>query len=238
MIAILTFCVGADYKRAMEPGLESKRQYAKKHGYDLHIGGEDVWDRTRPIPWSKIRFILKYLDEYDYIFMSDADVIIMNQEITLETLITRLPPNKDILWTLDACEHYNNGNMLIRGKTPWVNDFFQRVYAQTELIHHIWWDNAGMIQVYNKNPDDAKHIETVKEHWLFNAYVFDKHNSAVSSGRLYKPGDFLIHFAGVYDIWNIYRMMKYMSQGTHDPIVLDDWRKHPPNDKTGADISL
>ena len=42
-IAILTFCVGADYKKAMEPGLASKRAYAKKHGYTFHEGGEEIW---------------------------------------------------------------------------------------------------------------------------------------------------------------------------------------------------
>ena len=67
-IAILTFCVGADYKKCMEPGLASKRAYAEKHGYDFLTGGEDVWDRTRPIPWSKFNFIRKYIDDYDYLF--------------------------------------------------------------------------------------------------------------------------------------------------------------------------
>ena len=80
-IAILTFCVGADYKKAVEPGLQSKRDYARKHGYECHIGGEDCWDRRRPIPWSKFNFIQKYLFEYDYLFVSDADVIIMNPDL-------------------------------------------------------------------------------------------------------------------------------------------------------------
>jgi hypothetical protein len=62
-IAILTFCVGADYKKAMEPGLQSKREYAKRHGYAFHTDGEDVWDRDMPIPWSKFHFILKYFND-------------------------------------------------------------------------------------------------------------------------------------------------------------------------------
>lgn len=245
-IAIVTFCVGADYKRAMEPGLESKRQYAKRHGYDIHIGGEDVWDRTRPIPWSKLRFIQKYLDSYDYLFVSDADVVILDQTKRLEVLIhALLPKNKDILWTLDACNNYNNGNMFIRGKNTWVRDFFPRVYEQTDVIHHIWWDNAGMIRLFETNSDDASHIETTKSHWLINAYLFGPDNLAntTKSVRLYQQGDFLIHFAGVYDIWNIYRMMKYVLLQTSEnkPIhvdILDKWRKSPPCDKQDANKSL
>lgn len=242
-LAILTFCVGADYKKAMEPGLESKRKYAEKHGYDLHVGGEDVWDRTRPIPWSKIRFIQKYLNQYDYIFWSDADVIILNQEIKLEThILPLLPKNKDMLWTFDACNHYNNGHLFLRGRSDWLNDYLNRAYLQTQLISHIWWDNAAFIKLYEENEQDRAKIETCREHWYFNSYVFGPNNSAIDpSTRLYKHGDFLIHFAGVYDVWNIHRMMMYVKQQAEknrelNGQLLDEWRKTPTlNMKTAKD---
>ena len=244
-IALLTFCVGADYKRAMEPGLASKRAYAEKHGYDLHIGGEDVWDRSRPIPWSKFNFINKYLDQYDYLFWSDADAIILDQEQMLETqILPLLPPEKDILWTFDACHHYNNGHLLIRGRSEWVRDYFKRAYAQTHLIHHIWWDNAAMITLFENEAADKAKIETCREHWKFNAYVFGPNNSATdASVRLYEPGDFLIHFAGVYEPLNIYRMMRYVEQQAKrreplDKVLLDTWRKTPPASRKAADESL
>jgi hypothetical protein len=231
-IAILTFCVGADYKKAMEPGLASKRAYAQKHGYTFFTDGEDVWDKRRPIPWSKFKFILKYLDDYDFLFWSDADAIIMNQELMLETqVIPLLPANKDILWTRDVCNQYNNGHMLIRGRSAWVRDYLNRAYAQTDLMYHIWWDNAAMIRLFETNPHDQAKIETCHNEWLFNAYVYGRNNSATdSSCRLYKHGDFLIHFAGVYDPWNIHRMMKYAklqldAQKPLDGNLLDIWRK-------------
>lgn len=244
-IAILTACIGADYKKAMEPGLESKRQYAKKHGYDMHIGGEDIWDRTRPIPWSKFRFIQKYLNKYDYVFWSDADVIILDQEKKLEThILPLLPSNKDMLWTFDACNHYNNGHILLRGKSAWANDFLERSFAQTDYMYHIWWDNAAMNYLFESNAEDKAKIETCKEHWKFNSYVFGPNNLATDpSTRLYQSGDFLIHFAGVYDIWNIYRMMKYVKYQHAltkplNPTLLDTWRMNPPKDKKQADESL
>lgn len=243
-IAILTFCVGADYKRAMEPGLASKRAYAAKHEYDLHIGGEDVWDRARPIPWSKFHFINKYLNDYDYLFWSDADAILLNHNITLESIVPLLPDGKDIVWTYDACNHYNNGHLLIRGRSAWVRDYFKRAYEQTGLIHHIWWDNAAMIALFETNTTDKAMIETCKEHWKFNAYVFGPNNSATDlSTRLYEPGDFLIHFAGVYEPLNIYRMMLYVqhqhSKGLPlDKVLLDTWRRNPPLTKQDAEKSL
>jgi len=240
-IAILTFCVGADYTRAMEPALESKRMYAKRHGYTFLSGGDDVWDRSRPIPWSKFRFILKYIDDYDYLFWSDADAVITNPEILLETqVLPLLPDGKDMLWTLDVCGHYNNGHLLLRGRSAWVKDFLTRAYGQTDLLYHIWWDNAAMIRLFETNPSDAHKIETVRESWRFNAYAFGKNNSANdASCRLYTPGDFILHFAGVYEPWNIYRMTKYVLQGTPmDAALLDRWRANPPRTKEIADASL
>jgi hypothetical protein len=244
-IAILTFCVGADYKKAMEPGLASKRAYATRHGYDLHIGGEDVWDHSRPIPWSKFHFILKYLNDYDYLFWSDADAIILDQATVLETqILPLLPAGKDILWTFDACAHYNNGHLLIRGRSPWVRDYFSRCLERRELTYHIWWDNAAMIYYFENNPADAARIETCRDHWKFNAYVFGPKDTANDpSTRLYRPGDFLIHFAGVYDPWNIYRMMHYVQRCAQkgaplDTRLLDSWRKSPPANKAQADASL
>jgi len=244
-IAILTFCVGADYKKAMEPGLASKRAYAAKHGYDFHTGGEEIWDHSRPIPWSKFNYILKYLDDYDYIFWSDADAIILDMNQKLETqILPLLPSNKDILWTYDACNHYNNGHLLVRGRSAWVRDYFNRCLTCRDLTYHIWWDNAAMIHLFETNPADKAKIETCHEHWKFNAYVFGpKDNADDVSTRLYRPGDFLIHFAGVYEAWNIYRMMRYVqhqhSKGASlDTSLLNSWRKSPPPNKESADISL
>jgi hypothetical protein len=241
-IAILTFCVGADYTRAMEPGLASKRAYAAKHGYDFIYGGADVWDRSRPAPWSKLNFIQKYLDSYDYLFWSDADVIIMNTDLRLEDhILPLLPANKDMLWCRDVCDNINNGNMLLRGRSAWLKDFLQRAYAQTDLVNHIWWDNAGMLRLYESNATDKAMIETSAEHWKFNAYLFkDMTCKTAAQARLYEPGDFLVHFAGVYDPWNIYRFMTYLmihGNAINEPL-LEQWRKLPPKNKADADESV
>jgi hypothetical protein len=237
-IAILTFCVGADYTRAMEPGLASKRAYAAKHGYTFHCGGTDVWDRSRPAPWSKLNFIQKYINDYDYLFWSDADVIIMNQELRIEDhILPLLPKDKDMLWCTDVCGNINNGNMLLRGHSTWLADFLKRAYAQTDLVNHIWWDNAGMLRLFHENTTDREKIETTHEHWKFNSYLLK--DMQASGARLYEPGDFLVHFAGVYDPWNIYRYMNYLQKCPQIDIQLvERWRRAPPKSKAEADDAL
>ena len=243
-IAIITMIIGADYTKAMEPGLQTKREYAKKHGYDFHVGGKEVWDRTRPIPWSKLRYILNFIDQYDYLFWSDADVIITNYDLSLTShIIPLLPPGKDLLWTRDVCGNLNSGNMLLRGKSAWLKDFILRTYQQTEFINHIWWENAAMLHLYNNNPHDASKIETINNHARFNAYLFGPKNLATDpTARLFQPGDFLLHFAGVADQWNIYRMMRYMLHCLKNRIpyntqLLDSWYITPIKSKQDADAS-
>ena len=56
---ILTLAIGKDYCRGVAKGLQSKRDYAKKHGYTYIQGDEAYWDRERPISWSKVPFLLE-----------------------------------------------------------------------------------------------------------------------------------------------------------------------------------
>jgi len=196
-ITIVTMAIGADFKKGLEKALASKRKYAEKHGYTYIEGGEAFWDRTKPIPWSKIPFLLDVfskLPEGALVWLSDADVLITNPELTVEEQMgTLLPANKDMLLCIDACAHINSGNILMRN-TTWVRDYWRRVGEQTELTYHIWWENAAMIKLLETVPDDLAHTEITNKHKRFNAYL-----RGVPGEPLWEPGDFLVHFAGVYD---------------------------------------
>jgi hypothetical protein len=212
-IAVITFLVGPDYKRWMEPGLASKREWCKKQGYDFHCGGDSIWDRSRPIPWSKLLYLQQFLKDYDYLFVSDADVLITNPDIKIEDAILPQLGDKDLLWTMDACDHLNSGNMLLRcSAREWLKEYFAEVWNQEDLIHHIWWENAAMIKVLETS-DHTRHVATCKDHWLFNAYLFGPTGKAIDPPRrLWQTGDLLIHFAGVYRGPKIHAMMKYISE--------------------------
>jgi hypothetical protein len=193
---ILTLAIGKDYCKCLQKGLESKKQYAEKHGYTYVQGDERFWDRNRPIPWSKIPFLLSYLEklpEGDLVWLSDADVMITNLDLRIEdNILPLLPSKKDMVMTLDACGHINSGNILMRN-TAYVRDFWKRVFDQTDVIYHIWWENAGIVKLYEQNQVDRDHIEVTKEHKRFNAYLM-----GLPGQPLWEPGDFLVHFAGVY----------------------------------------
>jgi hypothetical protein len=96
-----------------------------------------------------------------------------------------------------------------------------------------------MIKLYETHAGDKAMIQTCQEHWLFNSYLFGPTDDAADTTvRLYKPGDFLIHLAGVYDPWNMYRFMKYVSTGKLNPTILNRWRKELVANKEAAELSL
>lgn len=208
---ILTLAIGKDYCKFLQKGLQSKKQYAEKHGYTYVQGDERFWDRNRPIPWSKIPFLLSVLNTLpsdELIWLSDADVMITNPDLRLEDhIVPLLPADKDMVMTFDACGHINSGNILMRN-TAYVKDFWKRVYDQTDVLYHIWWENAGILKLYEQNQFDRDHIEITKEHKKFNAYLM-----GLPGQPLWEPGDFLVHFAGVYTPEKIRELIEEIEAG-------------------------
>lgn len=194
---IATLVIGADYKKGLQKCLTSKKAYAAKHGYEFIQGGEQFWDRKKPIAWSKVPFMVYLCNKYPdgtLIWLSDADVLITNDTLKIEEqILPLLPEGKDMLLTLDACGHINSGNTFFRN-TAWARDYWKRVGEQTQFTYHIWWENAAMISLYETNPTDNKMIEVTKEHKKFNAYL-----RGLAGEPLWEQGDFLVHFAGVYN---------------------------------------
>jgi hypothetical protein len=195
---ILTLAIGTDFRRSLSRALQSKVDYAARHGYTYIQGGEEYWDRQRPIPWSKVGFVLdvlRKLPEGELVFLSDADVVITNPALRLEDHVCPLlSAEKDLLMTIDACGHLNSGNMLMRN-TAWLRDWWRRVGEETDLTYHIWWENAAMIRLLETVPADLAKTEITADHIRFNAYL-----QGLPGQPLWSSGCFLVHFAGIYNL--------------------------------------
>jgi len=210
-ILVLTLAIGVDYRKNLEKALASKRAYCEKHGYTYRECHEEVWDRNRPIAWSKVpvwKEVAGQWDQWDYVWISDADVWITNPELRLEDHVLHLlPAGKDLLMTYDSCQHVNSGNMILR-PSQWGVDFFQKVWDQTDCLYHIWWENKAICNLMASSPADNAHIEVTMEAWRFNAYL-----RGYKGTRLWLPGDFLVHFAGVYDPKDMVKLMEAIEKG-------------------------
>ena len=210
-IVLLTLVIGGDYRASVQRCLQSKRAYAAKHGYTFIEGDETYWDRNRPIAWSKVPFILAQMKVAapDTLFwLSDADVLITNPELRIEDhVLPFLPNEKQILMSFDSCGHLNSGNMFFRN-TEWVRNFWTEVWNQTDMMYHIWWENAGIIKLLDSRADIAAAVQITGEHKRFNAYL-----RGLPDQPLWEAGDFLVHFAGVYEPLQLENLINLIEQG-------------------------
>jgi hypothetical protein len=210
-ILVLTLAIGADYRKGLQRALDSKKEYCTRHGYTYIEAHEEAWNRDRPIAWSKVPLWIQYgaqTDKYDFIWISDADVFITNPALRLEDhVLPLLPDNKNLLLTYDSCQHVNSGNMIVR-TGEWAVEFFKKVWEQTDCIYHIWWENKAICNIMAFSPEDMKYIECSMEAYKFNAYL-----QGFRGTRMWEPGDFLVHFAGVYDSGAMSRLMDEIVAG-------------------------
>ena len=215
---ILTLAIGVDYRKSLKKALESKRIYANKHGYKYIEANEESWDRTRPVAWSKVDLVLTYLNKLpdgELVWLSDADVLITNMDLKVEEhVLPLLPPEKDLLFIYDACHHLNSGNVLMRN-SPWLRDFWTRVNNRTEFTYHIWWENMAMIKIMEENKKDQDKIKVTNKHKLFNAYIM-----GLPDEPLWEQGDFLVHFAGIYDSDKMRRFIEEIELGKTPRLLL------------------
>ena len=63
-IGICTLSIGESYKRYTRYTTQNKKIYCEKHGYTF-IEDDDVYNKDKPIPWSKLLLMNKYLSDFD-----------------------------------------------------------------------------------------------------------------------------------------------------------------------------
>lgn len=209
-IAVLTVIIGDNYAKKMSHCTQSKIDYCKKHGYDLIIE-RDYVDYCFNIPtidprnpsWHKISAVSKHLKYYDWIFQIDADAMIINEAVTLETFIDN---NYDFI----ACvEHCNRSEYLLPMKNPRLNAgiwFVKNCPASKALLEHVWVTGDQSPQCYKNGMEQLVLRHTLSSiskgrlniplKWTtYPANAFNTHP------RDFQNGDFIVHFFGMHKDW-------------------------------------
>lgn len=198
-IAVVTLVVGDKYKDATLPGLISKKIYCNQHGYDFHVCETQI-DSSRPIPWSKIVLTKDMLKKYKWVFFSDADSIIMNYAVKLESFIDN---DYDLIICRDM--HYiNTGQYLIRNSS-WSDNLLDAIYNQTDVIHDSLWEQRGLERLLIKEPELKNKIKVMPQR-TFNSFWkewYDIYKFSFIEDSTYLDGDFIIHLAGCRDLNNL-----------------------------------
>ena len=112
-----------------------RQLYATKHGYKYLCCDHKLDDR--PPSWSKLLLLQQMTTEWG--FWNDADALITNLDIKLESLID---DKYDLIFTRDG-NGLNAGNFLVKN-SEWSKKFLQEAYQQAQFTNHCWWEQAAI----------------------------------------------------------------------------------------------
>ena len=180
--------IGEQYKQLTYWSRQNKINYCNYHGYDF-IEDDSVHNKEKPIPWTKIPLLLKYINIYDYIVWIDAYILIMNKNIKIEHFIN-LYLDADIICGSDW-KMINTGLMIIK-----CSEFSKNIIKSIETNiydpeedkngRYLNWEQGSFINLYDKNFLNCKDRIIITPPTDMNSYWFN-----------YSPGHFVLHFAGV-----------------------------------------
>lgn len=190
-IGVITLAFGDKFKNDIKYGRQTLVEYCKKYNYDLLEDESMIEKHNREIQWTKILLILKFLELkkennieplYDYLVWIDADTIILNDKLTLESFIGRLMNNKHVMYSKDFGGWVNNGVIFIKNSNL-SYDYFKESWNHTNEICR---EQGSMDMLYRYNWNNCQNFIQITEDPTEYNPVWHQ----------YKYGIFLMHFPG------------------------------------------
>jgi hypothetical protein len=134
-----------EHSELLDVSAETFGLFADRYGYDLVLHHK-VLEPDRHPAWSKVCVILDALSRYDLVFWVDADAAIVDAS---RDVADELKPRS----LLGMVEHEyegqripNCGVMVVR-RSRTTRRLFERIWEQTDLLDHKWWENAAMLRL-------------------------------------------------------------------------------------------
>jgi hypothetical protein len=203
-----------NFEGIIELTWKNKQDYAAKHGYPI-FDGSFLLDTSRPPAWTKIKAVQHLLEheECDWVGWTDADTIIMNSEIAMESFLPAANTAHDLVVASDNGGGYNSGVWFVRN-TAWSKQFLQDWWNMNNFVRppgfSLSGDNNALKALLRQMPEFDKHVLSPAR-CTFNSFAefltlsesrktmenLDKQEWYLSE-NYYHRGDFIAHTAG-YD---------------------------------------
>jgi galactosyl transferase GMA12/MNN10 family len=190
--AVCSLALGAEYKDTIKWCITSQEEHARRHGY-TRITDESVFVPERDATWSKIPLLQKYLPNYDYIMWIDGDVLITNQDRTIEEFIELMDPAKFLFIGRDF-QGLNAGVFVIRN-CPLALEFLADAWNRPELARVLFHEQTAMTDLLAT--PKYKGCAQILPHAFIN--IMNAYDYRMDPKVHWLPGDFCIHFAGIKD---------------------------------------
>ena len=213
-IAMLTVISDDIYFDRYKKAIDIKKNYCKYHNYNFIYEVFNKKDYVKKGGWIKLLKLYEHLKYYDYIFVSDADVVITNRDIRVEDIIIQNFDRKTKLILTTDYNSINSGNMIWKNddisydilKSIFdINDNQVRYKIKKPYIPIGIYEQPSIIYLYNSNIKIRDYIKIIPQ-YILNSYYKNRlklRNNVLKkikgiTNRVYwNKNDFLIHFAGL-----------------------------------------
>jgi hypothetical protein len=200
-IGLLTVISKGEYFERYKDALFIKKDYCKYHNYNFII---KILDECSG--WDKILLLEKELKNYDYIFTSDADVIITNRDIRIEDIINKYYNDNAICYMTEDYNSLNSGNIIWKNNQDTINFLSKIIKNRNSELRYTLnkpyksigiYEQPSIIYTINKEYDYYKDKIIIIPQYEINSYLpFVVKNDDDINRSSFKSDDFLIHFAG------------------------------------------
>ena len=203
--------------------IKNREQYCQKHGCVVISAPEmDAKVKhavSRPPAWGKLLAMKEQLSTglYDYVFYVDMDMVIMNPEISPESLINQGPPGQDFTLTNDW-SGVNTGVIIARN-SAFSQEFLQLAWDQEQLVqkfsatgiphpfeyeqrafHYLLntqlWQDRNLPQYRGNFTENRRHFTSLPQ-CSMNSYILHPLEFRANwEESQYVESDFIVHLAG------------------------------------------
>jgi len=194
-IAIASLAVGHLYRFACLEGKKSKEQYCKKQGYDFIYATKSENPSCHP-SWSKIKLLQRILQHYDWVLYLDADTVIMDDTISVDSLIDSNYSFQICRESVGTIQNVNAGVFLIKN-TPLMHQFLDDIWSRDKFTGYSFWEQSAIWQILEEENPYASEIKILSQNDM-NSFAWEvclPIGADQSRPGVYQEGDFLVHFA-------------------------------------------
>lgn len=185
-IGVCYFTMGEKYSEEnIKYGKRTVQHYCDKYEYSF-LHRTTPYNPDRPPQWNKIGMLLEFVDQFDILLWIDADIIIMNECISITDLLeTYLDKDCEMLLSMDFTGHINTGFWIVKC-SQFTRTVLESINNFPELGKELHEQDV-FERFYNLNfLEMKKKIKVIQNHNIANCCVGN-----------YKYGRFLIHFMSI-----------------------------------------
>lgn len=180
--------------------------YAEQHGYEIVVG--DGNGQGRPPPWGKVPLLQRLLKQYDFVLWVDADALILDASVDLETIV---PADAFQAFAITTCApgvgtSPNSGVWAFRAGAR-AQRFLAEVWEQDDLVFHRLWEQAAVMRLTGWTIE----VPFVKERpsdWDEGTFVLGEEWDMIPQLPIGYAAGKIRHYAG----WANYRRRKFDMQ--------------------------